>query len=1061
MRKLVSLLPVLLLLCTFAFGQTRTITGVVKDDKGNVIPFATIIEVGTKNAAQADANGLFSIKIGANATLSISATGYTPITITPREGTQNEVTLAPGANQNLQEVVVTTALGIKRKPKEVGYATATVRPDQITAGKSFNLAQALSGKVSGLTIANTSASVNATPRITLRGLRSISGDNTALIVLDGVPVPSNTINYINPNDVERVDVMKGGQAATLFGSEGVNGAIIITTKKGTGKPEITFSHTSNVELLAYLPKNQTTFGSGSAYGASREENYMPAENQQFGDAFDGSMRVLGRTLVDGSYLEIPYSSIPDMREQFWDNGYTGQTDLSYRSGDVNNNFFMSYQNLYTEGIVPGDKYKRNSLRMNAGKTYGKVNISFDATYTWDKSDRTNTDFYFFSLNTSTWIPTEMFRDWQSNKFADPNGYYNDYYNNPWWLKDNDRFETNNNYFNGNIKLTYKFNNDLEFSFRGAVANTNATTTTRANTYSFTGWAQRGAYVNGFNNNYDRFLTGTGRFIARTPIAGGMGESQSNGNRLNGDAFGSYTKNFGDISLKFIAGVAVSSRTSKSIASSTNGIGVPDLYNFINSSTGLFSSSNNQTTQRKIGGFGDLTLGYKGFVYLHGAARNDYSSVFSGPDFGFDEPQFTTYGGDASLIITEMFPTLKGNIIDNIKLRGGYNKNGNDNLGPYSLQIVYPNATGFPYSGLIGTSVGNTVVAPNIKPEDVKTAELGLELGFLKNRFSLEASVYRQKASNQILNVSISSATGYTNYLLNAADVTNEGFELDGRANIFKNKDWNINIGANYSYVTNKVEALYGATGLTNLEYQAPDALASLNATVGEMFPYLKTTVYERDDQGRIIVDASDGWPERASTRAGQGNTLPKHNLGVNLNVSFKGFTLIANAEYRGGNLVYHDIGTDMTFTGSGKVTAIYNRDQFVWPNSVYWDGTKYVENTNIAVDNYKAIYEGFGDISFSRGFAGTGEMYISSGAFWKLRDVALSYDFPKSIINHLKAIKGISLTAFARNLITLLPDDNWYADPEFSNTNGNSTGINNSLNTPPTRQIGGTLKVIF
>jgi hypothetical protein len=185
MRKLVSLLPVLLLLCNFAFGQTRTITGVVRDDKGNPIPFATIVEVGTKNAAQADASGLFSIKIGANATLSISATGYNPTTITPKDGTENIITLAAGATQNLQEVVVTTALGIKRKPKEIGYATATIKQDQITASKSPNLGQALSGKVSGLTVANTSAEVNATPRITLRGMRSITGDNTALIVLDG------------------------------------------------------------------------------------------------------------------------------------------------------------------------------------------------------------------------------------------------------------------------------------------------------------------------------------------------------------------------------------------------------------------------------------------------------------------------------------------------------------------------------------------------------------------------------------------------------------------------------------------------------------------------------------------------------------------------------------------------------------------------------------------------------------------------------------------------------------------------------------------------------------
>jgi hypothetical protein len=162
-------------------------------------------------------------------------------------------------------------------------------------------------------------------------------------------------------------------------------------------------------------------------------------------------------------------------------------------------------------------------------------------------------------------------------------------------------------------------------------------------------------------------------------------------------------------------------------------------------------------------------------------------------------------------------------------------------------------------------------------------------------------------------------------------------------------------------------------------------------------------------------------------------------------------------------VIYNDIGTDMTFTGSGAVTALYHRDQFVWPNSVYLDPAtnKYVPNTNIAVDNYKAIYQGYGDVSFSRGFAGVGEMYVSSGAFWKLRDLSLSYDLPKSVMNSIKFVKGISITGFARNVLTLRPKDNWYTDPEFSNTNGNSSGLNNTLNTPPTRQIGGTLKVTF
>src|SRR4030095_1249080 len=269
--KIASMSLVALLCSLLAFAQTRTVSGVIIDGDGKPLSFASVTIKGTKTGTTADADGKFILKnVATGTTLVVSAIGFSDREVSVGTSDNLNVVLQATAGANLSEVVVTTALGIKRKPKEIGYATGTVKQDQITASKNPNLGQALSGKVSGLTVANTSAEVGATPRITLRGMRSITGDNTALIVLDGVPVPSNTINYINPNDVERVDIMKGGQAATLFGSEGVNGAIIITTKKGSAKPEIVFTHTSNIEQVAYLPKGQTSFGSGSAYGSSRE-----------------------------------------------------------------------------------------------------------------------------------------------------------------------------------------------------------------------------------------------------------------------------------------------------------------------------------------------------------------------------------------------------------------------------------------------------------------------------------------------------------------------------------------------------------------------------------------------------------------------------------------------------------------------------------------------------------------------------------------------------------------------------------------------------------------------
>jgi TonB-linked SusC/RagA family outer membrane protein len=1065
MRRILSLFTMLMLCGVLAFAQDRVVSGTVTDDKGAPVEGASIKIKGTKKGTSADVNGNYRISVPAGATLVITGVG-----ITPKEavvGSESVVNVVVNKTSGIElAAVVVGAQGIRSSARSAGYSKGVVTQAQLVNGHPTNVAQALSGKVSGLSINNNSSSVNASPRIVIRGLRSITGNNTALVVLDGVAVPSSTINTINANDVERIDVLKGGQAATLFGSDGVNGAIVITTKKGSGrKPEISLINTVNTEDLAYLPKFQTGFGSGSAYGSNNEENFHPAENQQYGPAYDGSIKPLGRQLQDGSILLLPYSNIADVRKKIWDKGYTRQTDVSYRAGSEGSSFYFSYQNLNSNGIVPGDKYERNVLRMNSGRTYNKVTIGFDAAYSFDNARRTNTDFYFFALNAASWAPLDQFKDWQNNKFADPKNYYNDYYNNPFWEKDNNRFNTRNNTFNANVKLDYKLNSDLTFTGRVALTQGNTTQTTTSNNYSYSAFSKTGAFVNYFNNDYDRYLTGLGRFVSRSaPIVGGNGEFQSNSSRITADAFGVHNKNLGNFTLKTVAGLQAVVVRAKSIAVSTNGIGVSGLYNFANSASGLFSASNGESQTRKIGAYGDVTLGFKDILFLHGSARRDYTSVFSNEALGYTNPAFTTYGGDISLIASDLIPSIKNReskVFDQIKLRAEYNVNGNDNLGAYSLQTAFPNATGYPYSGLLGTTIGNTAYNPVITPEKVKSVNLGAEIGMFKGRLLLEGSVYRQISEAQILNVSVSAASGFTNYLLNAANVENKGYELDAKLIAYRNRDLTVNISANYSYITNTVKELFGATGLNNFEYQAPDDRASLNAAVGQTFPYLKTTAFQRDAQGRVVVDPTDGWPLRADARVGQGTTLPKHNLGVGFSVKYKNLSLVANAEYRGGALVYHDLGTDMAFTGSGAITSVYNRQQFIWPNSVYLDAAgKSVPNTSFAVDNYKAIYQGFGDAGFSRGLAGIGEVFVSSADFWKLRDVSLNYDFSQDLFRG-NVLKGASISFWGRNLVTFLSKDNWYTDPELSNTGGNSQGINTTLNTPPTRQIGGTLKLIF
>ncbi|HYM93392.1 MAG TPA: SusC/RagA family TonB-linked outer membrane protein [Chitinophagaceae bacterium] len=1061
MRKIASLLSMLMLLSALAFGQqSRVVNGQVRDDKGDPIPFATILETGTKNATKADGNGAFSIKIKQSSSLTISAAGHSSKTVTPGTGLQT-ITLEVKAGENV-EVVVTTALGIKKRPKEVGYANTTIRNEQITVGKSPNLGEALSGKVAGLTIYNTNGAVNSQPRIVLRGNRSILGDNTAMIVLDGVPVPQNTINYLNPNDVESVTVLKGGQAATLYGSDGVNGVLVITTKKGNNRvPQVNFSSTVNMDEVSYLPKFQTEYGSGSGYGKTKEENFRPFENQEYGDRFDGSIRAAGRRLADGSVLQLPYSTIPNIHKKIWDKGVTTQNDISISGGDASSTYYLSVQDVNIKGVVPKDQYRRDAFRFNASKTYGKFKASFDGTYTLDRAQRTNADFYFYALNTNSWIPLDQLKDWKNNPFANLNGYFNDYYENPWFQLDNNRNDGRNFIFNGNLNLNFKPFRWMEVNYRAGTAITNSFYKSWTNRFDYSDYAKgllpvKPTTVEPGTNDYSYVWR-----AINAPVVGGVTDGGSYGNRIASDLIITFSKDWGNFTSKLIIGNSLQQRTSKTLTLQSGSVIIPELFNVSNRSGELTAASGeNNTTIRKSGNFADLQLGFKDYLFVHGTFRYDQSSVFYKTSRPANLYSYPYYGADVSFVLTDAVPAVKSDIVNFVKIHGSWNRNGNDNLGPYSLDPTYSPGGGFPYGSVVGVTVNNDYPSPTLQPEFTYTTEGGFEATLWRNKINIDFTAYTQNAHNQVLSQSISTATGFSTTTLNAAMVKNNGLEVEFRANVFKNRDWSIDINANYSHNINKVEKLIG--GLSRIQLNNASTYAYIYAELGQPFPYLKTTHWQIDSgSGKTIIDPTNGWPMLASDLKGQGSTTPHDDLGLGTKISYKNWTLSANAEFRGGYVVFSNLGNTMAFTGSTQATNIYHRDQFIFPNSVYWDGSKYVSNTTIPVANWYAIYYGWGDYGNSNGILYNGDYFTYSGNFWKIRDVALAYNFPQKWIRKMKVVKNITLSAWGRNVYTWLPKSNWYTDPEYSNTTGIGTGINVTGNTPPSLQFGGTLNVNF
>jgi TonB-linked SusC/RagA family outer membrane protein len=1073
MRKLASLLSVLMLLCTLAHAQTRTVTGVIKDEKGDPIPFATIQETGTKNATQADANGLFSIKIAANSKLTITATGHEPQTITP---SMNAVAVTlPTTNSEMTEVVVTTALGVKKQQRQVGYSTTQVNAKELTAGKATNIGSALSGKVAGLLIQQPNSSVTNDVRVTLRGNRSLLGNNQPILVVDGSIISLNYLNQISPNDVDNVNVLKGATATALYGNEASNGAIIITTKKGSrSRPVVNLSSSLNMESISLMPELQNEFGSygGEGLDPQGRSSYIPYENQSYGPRYDGSIVPLGApvriTRPDGTTYDttwmVPYKALPDEKRKFFDKALTFQNMVSFSTGDASSQLYVSFENMRKNGTIPKDYASRNSARLNASKDFNKVTVGANFNYIQSIYDVVGPDvqqgrnLYWSVLNTPAHVPLTKLSDTYTNPFAMPTGYFNAYYGNPWWAINNSRQHDIRDNIISNLKVEIRPLTWLSASY---TVNYNAYFDRyqyHRNSQHLEEWGKFYA-----DNGFDIYPASGGYKSTNYPVGYAQTGYKENYNysRVQGDfllsmrhhinkfsgtlLLGQSTieikTNRGDIGYDPNSG-AVNTYDDLAVWGPAYAIGTPLSYTYI-------------TKQRGIGVFGDVSLGYSNFLFLHGSLRNDWDSRLEQDNRSFLYPE-----ADASFVFTDAISALKNfKILNAGKIRFSYAKVGQVNIGPYSTRDYYvtPASLGFPYTSAAGTissySVGGTFNNPNIKPEFTVEKEIGLELAWLKNRLLTDFAVFKENTTNETLQLGISPAAGRGSAYLNIGELQNKGFEADIKGTIIQKKDLRWQVGVTYSYIENKVISI--APGTESQLLTGSGLGGGVYAIVGKAYPYLQTTDWVRDSaSGKIIVDASSGLPTKNPNVTPYGTTQPPHRLGINTTLSWKHFTFYALAEYRGGAVILNDVASSLDFTGVSTNTTKFNREKFVIPNSVYWDGSKYVNNTTV-VTNTDA-WNFFGNL-----YNGTGSNYVTSADFWKLREVSIGYDIPQNITAKTKVIKAANIALYGRDLVILKAKDDIWTDPEFSNTTGNGVGVTTTGQTPSTRKYGITLNLTF
>lgn len=1040
----------------FSLAQKVEVTGKVTDKGGQPLSGATVLEKGTTNGTMANAAGVFKLSVSPGAALIISATGFETVTVAASSAAL--VALTQAANE-ISEVVV-TAQGVRRRPKELGYSVAKVTNSDIMVGRSPQLAQSLSGKVSGLAVFNVNNSVDPAVKITLRGYRSMTGNNDALIVVDGIPMPgSQTIlNLINPNDIENISVLKGGQAATLYGSAGVNGALVITTKRGAkGKAKVSFSNATNIEDISFLPDFQDKYGSGSHYAPSytvipdykerMRQNWRSFENQQYGDAFDGKDRIIGRVLEDGSSLIRPYAAIPGIRRKIWNTGITTNNQLSVEGANDVANYRISLENNMAQGIVPEDKSNRTGVRFSAGSETGRLSTRFNASYIQQAFDRTTYNFYYEALNQAAHIPLNELRDWRNNKFANPNGYYNDYYNNPYFRLDNDRQKYNDYNLTGSLDLGYKINDWLTVSNSIGVMNN---TRLRKNTvakFVYTDWAKNSAYVPApwdWSNDYD------GIDRAGSDILGSVYDAISAENILNNDLRLSADKTFGDFTTHALLGFNVYQRKTKLTEVSSGSIVVPNVYNVANRQGELGGGESN-STERKYGYYANLSTGWKDMIFLEGSFRYDFTSRFYKNDRSASLYSYPYYGVGVSAILSDLVPALKGNILSYAKLRASFNRNGNDNISLYGLDLNYNNGPGFPFGNTVGITVGDVLPDKNLKPEFVNTWEVGGEFQLFKNRVNLDVTAYNQQSKGQVLTVKIPNTTGYPNLRLNVGDSKNWGYEGDLKVMLIQRSGFNWDMSLRYSYNDNKVLNLF--QGVEQFSYGG-FTYAQTFVKKNTSFPLLRTTAYVRDPAtNRVIVNKSNGYPIVKGDLLDKGRTIPKHMIGWGTRFNYKGIGLTTNLEYRGGNYIFSQLGRDMTFTGSGKWTE--NREPHIFPNSAYDDGTgKYVPNTTVnAAESEYSLW-----VDYYRQIA---ENFVTPGWFIKIRDINLSYTFSNKLVAKTGVFSTANVGLYGRNLLTIVDKTNFYTDPEFSYTTGNGVGINDTGQTPPVRQYGININLTF
>ncbi len=1023
--------------------KEQNIRGQVTDSESNEpLPGVNVLAKGTVTGTVTDIDGNYQISVGDDVTaLVFSSIGFKSLEV-PING-RNTIDVQLLADVQALEEVVVTALGITKEAKTLGYATSKVEPEEFNVNRTPNFANALQGKIPGVNITSMGSGPQGSTKIRIRGVSSFGGNNSPLIVVNGVPIDNTNfgvsgdvnevgrnrrsdsgdgLSSINPDDITSMTVLKGAAASALYGARAKDGVIMITTRSRADGSGIKLQYNTNYTLDVPLDFTDYQYEYGQGEGGVRPNAPRPVSGVwSFGERFEPGMTQI---LFDG--IEVPYVPQPNKVRDYYRNGSTFSNTVTISSGGENGGFSLSLSNMDSKAILPGSEYNR--ITANLGFTQNMKKLKVSGNFNYSREDRTNppniaeqdySPVVIYTLATS--MPMDLLEEYAFDENGDEFPY--------------SRFTNRTNpYF-----ALSRFENNLRDRIYGNV-------TAR---YDFTDWL----YLQGrigqdyFTRDVEYNLpTGSRRQSAPPPglVNGQYVQDIRRVREINADFLVGANKTFGNIGVVLnLGGNRMYRRLDVNTLLGENFF-TRDLYTIGNASK---VTPNYSISERQVNSlYASTEISYREFLYLNATARNDWFSTLSPGNRSILYPSVT-----GSFVFSQAFANLP-NWINFGKIRLAYAEVGSDtDVQPYANNLFYNiNAQQFPNSNGVAQPVGNISgsVVPNadLKPMRVTEQEIGLELQLFDN-IRFEVSYYDKLSSDQILRAQVSDGSGYTTQLINVGESENRGVEMFASFSPIMTQNFNWTFIANASYNTSKVLSLGDDVEGSFITVGNAEFHGELRQEVGKPMAQLYGWGYLRDDQGRQVFDATSGRPLRSTEQLNFGTALPIWWGGFTNSFNYRGVSLSFLIDFKLGHKLISGTHTNAYRHGLDKATLEGREQGFVVGDGVNPNGE--INTAQAPIQTYYETIRG-GRMS---------EQSVFNAGSWQLRQITLGYDF-SPLLPENKYIQAVKLSLVANNVAVLKqwvphihPDQNGIISD--TRVGLEATGL------PVTRSTGFNLNITF